>query len=377
MSSLSLPKKSDIALYIAVIYYIVFSFISDEAMMAKEWRFVYGIPWRAYMVCRVVIMAYAVFSIIEEEDTIRRAVFILLTILSFIGGWDIIFLMLALSGRSMKEWMQISLGAGLTMLGFTMVCAATGLIGISGHDGKHFAFGMVNRTNFAFAVLFFIISYTVIRSGRLMYHEYVSLYIIMIATYYHIRAKNAAVCMFAFVTLCMASQLYDRFFARSGINAFCGALQKYCLDYTFIWAYAVYRAVVYCRGYLRSLIPQIPKLRTFVYRLDVGNDMLRLPLTLFGRHINENGNRTGGKYYIIDSFFANTPVTKGILYFIVIMTIFTYFMIQARQKKDRTIYFAFMVMALFSITDVGVTSMAYNFIVALPFAIWDISRSPG
>ena len=54
------------------------------------------------------------------------------------------------------------------------------------------------------------------------------------------------------------------------------------------------------------------------------------------------------------------------------MIVTTYFMVKARQREEGVIYIAFMVMALFSISDPVAWDVGLNFLIALPFAEWDI-----
>ncbi|MBR1524951.1 MAG: hypothetical protein IJ641_10920 [Lachnospiraceae bacterium] len=363
-------------LWVTVIYYIVFSFIHLDSEIAQEWGFIYGIPWRINSICVVIVSAYAVFTVLEEKDRRKKAFFLVLDVFSIVFGWELILLMVAMAHRSMKEWMPAALVAGLSTFGLTMLCAFTGLIDINGHNARRLAFGMVNRTNFAFAVLFFIISFSIIRGGYLKYYEYAVLFLFIIATFYHVTAKNAMVCMTLFVLLCLSGQIYDRLPGeKKGIGNCFRLMQKYFLDYAFVLSYVLYRIVVYYRKYFEKMKDTIPWIRTFIYRLNIGAETVEMPITLFGQWVRESGNSED--YYVMDSFFAKTPVRNGLVYFVLIMGIFTYFLIRARRSGQRTIYFAFLVMALYAITDPTLVNVSYNFIVALPFAAWDIKSTYG
>ncbi|MCR5773805.1 MAG: hypothetical protein K6G42_01850 [Lachnospiraceae bacterium] len=372
-------KSVDIVLLTAVIFYVAFSFITDNSQMIQEWGFLYGWPWKLYLVSIAIIRAFAIFSVINEKDRKRQILFGILVVLGFIAGgyaWNLIFLMIAMADRSMKLWLTTALGTGLTMFGYTIICSIMGWVSMYGQDGRFFAFGMVNRTNFAFAVLFFIITVSVIRQGRFRYYEYVILYIITIATYYHVYAKNAAACTLLFITMCLFGQLYDclPLPAKKGLGSFFSALQKFFFDYSFILAGIVFWTAVHFRWVFREIQKTYDGIGSFAYRLDMGYEMLQKPVTLFGQTLHEYGGLVDKEYFVVDAFFARVPVTSGIIYFIVIMAILTYFMIKARRLNARTIYFAFMVMALFSISDTSHIDISYNFLIALPFATWDIGR---
>ena len=363
-------KRFDILLCIATLYYIFYDFIANNTMFVKSWMGIYGIPLKLFYVCEVILLFFAIYSILAEKDPGRRVLFTVLTILGLINMTMVVIMWAAYAGRSMKRWMIT--GTVMTFVVFlaTIICSLTGIVSIYGHDNGPLAYGMVNRTNFAFTVLFLIISVSILKKGRFHFYGYLLLYAAIILSYILVYAKNATICALLFVTMCLAGQLYDRFRINGKIASFCTLLQKYLFDYTFIIAYAVFKLAVYYRKELLGLIEVMPKVDTFVYRLYAAEEVSALPLTAFGQHVSERGD--WNNYFVVDAYFARTPVMSGVIIFITQMLVCVYFMIKARRLHARAVYFGFMVMALYAITDPAFIGPSINFVIALPFACWDL-----
>lgn len=370
--------RTDILLVLSLTYYIIYDFFLNESTAFMEWHGIYGIFYRAYLVCRVIFMAFAAFRIIAGSDKKKRVLFIILLLLGIIQHNSILILMVAMAGRSMKKWLPVALSAGLTAFTAVMLLAVTGKLGMNGIDGGDFAFGMLGRTNFAFAVLFFIIAVAVIKNGIFRYYEYAIIFAVIITTYHLVHAQNSTVCMLVFLSLCIAGQVFEKIPHGRYADKLIYNVQKYLLDYSFIICYIIYWVAVHNRDKIRELINAYPQIRlsTFVYRLDMGAEMAALPLTLFGNEINEYG--LGGlgsaEYHIVDSFFARVLAESGIVYFVIIMAILTYFLIKARKNHAGVIYYAFMVMAIYAITDKNFMGIDINFLIVLPFAVWDVDQ---
>lgn len=365
-------KKGDPVLAATVIYLIVFIFAADNTQISQELPFIFGLPWTVFSVCHVIVMAYALFAVITETDKKLRIVLLLLTLPGFIAGasWLPILLIVAMTHRSADIWLKTGFVTGVSCLFVTMLLALNGVITIMGHGADRFAFGMVNRTNFAFAVLFFMIAYIVIRNGKLKPYEYTFLYLVIIAVFHLVEAKNATVCMFLFVTMCVIGQICDLTGITKKASFFFKGVQKYFLDYSFILALIVFFAAVKNRESIRSMESDYPWLHSFMIRLDTNAKLLADQFSLFGRSIAENGDFQSSKYFVVDSFYARALVMNGIIFFIVIMALFTFYMISARRTGNRTVYFALMIMALFAITDPGITDISLNFLAVLPLATW-------
>ena len=201
------------------------------------------------------------------------------------------------------------------------------------------------------------------------------LYFIIFITFRLVTAKNSMVCMLLFVTMCLIGQLYDSFLQNERLNRVFTGIQKYFLDYTFIIAYALFKLLVAMKEYIRRLLPEYPFLWSYMIRLDTAEKTADMPFTLFGRHISESGSQDN--YFVVDSFMARTPAMSGMVIFLVYMLIFTYFMIRARRLKARAVYIAFMVMALYAITDPSFVEPELNFLIVLPFACWDVYLTGG
>lgn len=366
-------KRFDILLCIAAVYYIFYSFLQSNTMFAQQWNAIYGIPLRLYHISEVIILFFAILAVITEEKRERQLLYTVLILTGMVNMTMLLIMWPAFAGRSMRFWMRLGAATTLIMFAFTIISALTGHISMYGHDNGPLAYGMINRTNFSFTVLFLIISFGVLKKGRFRFYTYIILYLITAITFYLVTAKNSMICTVLFITLCLAGQLYDRFIHNEKISRVFTGIQKYFLDYSFIIAYGLFRLLVGMKDKLGELVPKYPFLGNFVLRLDTAQRTADMPFSLFGRHIAESGNEKN--YFVVDSFMARSPAMDGLIVFVILMLVFTYFMIRARRLKAHPVYFAFMVMALYAITDPSFTGPDLNFLIALPFACWDVYMS--
>ena len=366
-------KRFDILLCIAAVYYIFYSFLQSNTMFAQQWNAIYGIPLRLYYISEVIILFFAILAVITEEKRERKLLYTVLILTGMVNMTMLLIMWPAFAGRSMRFWMRLGAATTLIMFAFTIISALTGHISMYGHDNGPLAYGMINRTNFSFTVLFLIISFGVLKKGRFRFYTYIILYLITGITFYLVTAKNSMICTILFITLCLAAQLYDRFIHNDRISRVFTGIQKYFLDYSFIIAYGLFKILVSVKDNLREFETKIPFLVSLIYRLDAAEITADMPFTLFGRHVSESGGKEN--YFVLDSFMARSPVMDGLIVFLILMLVFTYFMIKARRMKAHPVYFAFMVMALYAITDPSFTGPDLNFLIALPFACWDVYMS--
>ena len=231
---------------------------------------------------------------------------------------------------------------------------------------------MATQGQISFVLLFLMMGAAVLRGGRFAYYEYIAMYLIIFFNAYVYRRRNANICMTVLVTMLIIRQIYLSCGKKEGIGRFFKCIQKYCFDYSFIAAYAVFMICVFLRDYIRLLQPTFPWLRTFLARLDDTAEIWRaFPPTLFGNYIHEYTGKNATTL-LFDPLFSRTLLYEGIVVFTVLMVVTTYFMVKARQREEGVIYIAFMVMALFSISDPVAWDVGLNFLIALPFAEWDI-----
>lgn len=369
-------RISEIIFYSAVVYAIGYDFFLGNTMFAQEYGYIYLLPLTVFHICEFIILDYAIYSVITEQDRKIRIVYAILSLVGAIcidGSGMFFLLCVAFSRRSMKKAMMIGFISTLTVFIVTIASSFMGIIGQYGHSERAFALGMVNRTNFAFAVLFLIISYAIIKNGRLKIYEYAVIIASIVVTYKLVHAKNAAVCMTLFTLLCLGSQVYERHFQNEKLDKLAENAKKYFLDYSNFWAVAIYGTLVAYRSRISDLASTYQWLGSFTYRLTVFDEVRDYPLTLFGQGLSESGNP--GNYFVIDSFCLRSPISDGLIVFALILGILTFYMIKARRSKCKIIYSALLVMALFSITDAAQVDWSLNLMCVMPFAIWDTGES--
>ena len=367
--------RTDILLYPAVIWMIAYSFMG-RTNFEFNWSGIYGIPMKMVYVARVIVMFYAVYSFLKEEDKSLKAVYACLIILGIVKSELILFVIPALAGKSMRRWLSIGVGTVITMFGITIISAAVGFIGMGTHgawEGNFF--GMTTQGQFGFVLLFLLLQVTVLRRGKFAYYEYVAMCIIIFFNAYFYTRRNPNICMIVLILMLIGREIYIHF--NKGEGKLIPVLQKYFFDYTFILSYGVFTICVFLRDYIRLLQPKLPWLRSLILRFDDTGEIWRaFPLTLFGRYIRDYNGRNA-TVLLFDPQFSRTLLYDGLVMLVVMMVITTYFMVKARKEGEGAMYIAFMVMALFSISDPVVWDMGLNFLICLPFTIWDLARSPG
>ena len=369
----SYPKiKDDIIIYPAVIWIIAYEFL-ERTNFTFNWNGIYGLPLSIERVCRIIVLFFAIYNVVKEEDIGRKILYSFLIVLGWFTSVMLLVLWVSLAGRSMKTWLSVGVGTVITMFAITIASSCMGIIGMGRHgtwEGNFF--GMATQGQISFVLLFLMMGAAVLRGGRFAYYEYVAMYLIIFFNTYVYRRRNANICMTVLVTMLVVRHIYLRCVKKEGIGRFIKCVQKCFFDYCFILAYAVFMICVFLRDYIRILQPRLPWLRTFLIRLDDTAEIWRaFPLTLFGNYIHEyaGGNATS---LLFDPLFSRTLLYDGLAVFTVLMIVTTYFMVKARQREEGVIYIAFMVMALFSISDPVAWDVGLNFLIALPFAEWDI-----
>lgn len=365
----------DLLIYPAVIWTLAYSFMGITNF-EFNWNAIYGIPQRIKVVCYVIIIFYAVYNLITVEDNSRRLVFAGLIILGLFTSNIIFLLMVALAERSMKQWLSIGVGTYITMFGITIISASFGIIGMGTHgawEGNFF--GMQTEGQFSFVLLFLLLQIAILRQGKFTYYEYIAIIIIIFFNTYFYNKRNANICMILFVLMLISYDLFCHIRSERGDNKIVFALQKYCFDYSFLWAFGIFTACVFLRDYIRLLQTKFPWLMTLVIRFEDTAEIWRaFPLTLLGNNIRENGSKNA-TVMVFDPLFSRTLLFDGLIVLVVMMIVSTYFMVKARKMRYEVMYLAFMVMALFSISDPVAWGISMNFLIVLPFTEWDISVS--
>lgn len=367
--------RTDILLYPAIIYLIAYKFIG-RTNFGFNLSGLYGIPMKMAVISRVIVMFYAVYSFLKEEDRSLKAVYACLILLGIVKSEEILMIIPALSGKSLRRWLSIGVGTVITMFGITIVSAAAGFIGMGTHgawEGNFF--GMETQGQFGFVLLFLLLQVTVLRRGKFAYYEYVAMCIIVFFNAYFYTRRNPNICMIVLILMLIGREIYIHFIKGEG--KLIPLLQKYIFDYTFILSYGVFTICVFLRNYIRRIQVKLPWLRSLILRFDDTAEIWRaFPPTLFGRNIRTY-NGANATVLLFDPQFSSTLLFDGIIMLVVMMVITTYFMVKARKKRESAMYIAFMVMALFSISDPVVWDMGLNFLICLPFTIWDLARIPG
>ena len=174
-SAISFPKiRRDLPIYPAVIWILVYAFLG-RTNFNFNWNGIYGMPMKLDVVCRVIVIFYAVYNAVLEEDRGRRLLYIGVILLGFITSNVLFMLWAALAGRSMKSWLSIGVGVYITMFGLTIVAACAGIIGMGTHGAwEGINLGMETAGQFGFVLLFLMLQIAVLRQGRFRYYEYAS-----------------------------------------------------------------------------------------------------------------------------------------------------------------------------------------------------------
>lgn len=367
-------SSSDGLLILAVIVMAAYSFMGMTNFVFN-WPPVYGIPLKAQSVCHVIVCFYAIYNIVTSDSRREKALFIAFILLWLYTSNVLPILWAALSGRSMRKYLSIGVGTTMTMFAVTILSAVHGVIGMGAHGAWEGNFyGMTTQGQFGFVLLFVMMTAVVLRRGIFQYYEYVIMYVILYLNWHIYTRKNSNLCMLVLLVLCAIRQTYLALRKDKGVSRKVRWLQKYIFDYSFIWAYGLYVICVYARNLLRLLQPKIPLLRSFILRVDDAAEIWRaFPMALFGRNIREFGG-SNATTLLFDPLYSRTLLYEGLVMLVIFMTVSTYFMVKARHEEQGAIYIVFMVMALFSMADPCAWGIAVNFLIALPFAVWDIGK---
>lgn len=368
-------KARDLLIFPSVIWIIAYSFM-ESTNFAINWNAIYGIPLRLNIICQIIVLFYAIYNAMLSEEIDKKVLYLCLILLGILTSNILFILWVALAGRSMKLWLEIGIGTVITMFALTIVCASIGIIGM-GHHGawEGNCFGMLSRGQFSFVLLFLMLQVSILRQGKYAYYEYVAMSIIVFFNSYVYKRRNANICMVLFLLILIVMEIYNRTRKNTNKCKVLAFLQKFFLDYTFIWAYGIFTVCVFSRNYIRLLEPKFPWISSLIIRFDDTAEIWRaFPPTFFGRNIREYGG-TQATNLLFDPQFSRTLLFDGIIALTIMMVVSTYFMVKARQNGYWTMYAAFMVMALFSISDPVAWGIAMNFLIALPLTNWDFTKN--
>ena len=367
--------KRDLLLFPAVIWITIYAFLG-RTNFSFNWNGIYGLPLKIESVCWIIVIFYAVYNILIEEEMTRKTLFICLVLLGIIAPNNLFILWVALAGRSMKTWLSIGVGIYISMFGLTMIAACAGIIGMGTHGAWEGNFlGMQTEGQFGFVLLFLLLQVAILKQGQFRYYEYVAICIIIFLNARIFVKRNPNICMVIFVIMLIGHQIYLQLGEGKAEQKLVSTLQKYFFDYSFILAFGIFTVCVFFRNFFQLLQPRFKWLRTLILRFDDTAEMWKtFPITLFGRNIRTY-NGKNATVLLLDPQYSSTLILDGLVVFVVMMLISTYFMVKARKQGYGTMYIALMVMALFSISDPVAWGLSLNFLIALPFSNWDIKDS--
>ena len=361
-----------ILLYAAYIYLISNQFLFTCTRFA-DWGGQYGLFDVFAHVMEFVLLDYAIWEIIKEPDRKIKLVLGIITLCGALCDGDevrtLCLMLVALYGQPMKRVLKIWLITISSLFALTIFSSLVGILEFRINLGDRYEFGMIWYTDFAYTCLFLLMAYGVLRNGRFRLPEYPALYLFTLLIFKITRAKNTIICMLCFITLCFFTYIFGKALTeerRQKAGKWLRSLQKYVLDYAYIWGLLLFFLVLSVKDIIIELAKTHYGLGSYADRLRFSAEALGFPVTLFGQYFYEGHD----PYFMLDQFYPRLFVRHGAVLFVIVLAVLTYIMKKARKEGNTIVYWVMLTMALFSQTDPQVIDCSRDFMFPLAFTVW-------
>lgn len=262
------------------------------------------------------------------------------------------------AGTMLKE----AFGIGISMMLISWLCASKGIISDVVVENRH-GLGIIYATD-CYAHWFYLFAiYCLIRKGKFRWYEYLITLILNLYLYKLTDADTNLICigllwMFMLLHQCLFLHFRDHHLKIS--NLFIGS---------FCFFAAVYFIAVRNIEKLDSFLQQhfyTLWLRLYYGQMGLKKYSLRFLFQTIEEHGNGNMDYTQHTFFYLDVSYIRILLMYGILMFLFIMVLMTWFMVRAEKEKQGLLFAILCIIALQSAVEQRLPDFWYNIFLIMP-----------
>lgn len=242
-------------------------------------------------------------------------------------------------------------------------------------SGGRLAMGDIFRTSYAAKWLFIMMTYRVLRRGRMRLSEYgiwtcVTLYV------YHLAAgKTAIACGALFLGMSFLVDYLPDVWRPECVRSLIYRMGTILFPACALTAYVVSLTLGSC--FNKATLQKESFWYTLASRFQFGyQGLTQYPIRLLSQEVSERGARPLAtdyltQYFYLDSDYLRCLVIYGLLFLIVILGIYVYIMIRCGRENNMILLLALGIVALNTFSEANLVDVTINILPVLAFAKWD------
>lgn len=311
---------------------------------------------KGLMVCKILVVGIALF----QQVYLSRYKMSVLELLA-----------VASDRKSMKAILRVYLYIGIVFMITAFIGSATGYLP-DFVDGHRHNFGIVYSLDCAAHYLYLLIAAHMLFFKK---HKWLMLGVTAVVTIFVwtlIEAKTSMVLFLIFVIFDLIIVVFPK---AKKILLYNKPAEIFLIG-SFIIFFIVILVMTIRYEESWGAIAFFRKWRTLTWRLQLGQAALQeYPIKFFGQQVYESLQHGGEiAYFFIDCSYLRCLIMYGITHFIFLMSALTYIQYRFIKHKFHIFAFMFMLIAIHSTMEILLLDVAYNFILVLLFARFDIPK---